>query len=104
MNWLAFIVVQASLSAQPLTVESRPGPTDVEVSGSHVQKEPDITLHVANKGGWGETRIVGVQAETYVAGATPTTIPFATEALCATAADVLRKQAGILSVSCVQTE
>ena len=49
-------------------------------------------------------RAIGIETATYVDTPVVTTLSFPDRAMCQEAIDVLKKQSGVYSVSCVQTQ
>ena len=99
--WTALIIVQAATT--PLQNATPLGPFDLAVGEASsagaeisVKVQPVPTAHVE--------RMTGVETNTYVSMPATVTLAFPTDTMCETAAVGLRKQAGILSVSCVQIQ
>ena len=119
--WTALIVVAVSslpLSAKapndggPLNMTVSPNATDntKENAGKpDAVKPPAITLGMTPADGVSDKAyrigsMTGVEADVFVMTPAVTTLTFDTQAMCNTAADVLRKQSDVVSVGCVETK
>lgn len=98
------LIILQAMTAVPQTVGTDPGPLSFGMK-SEKDSPPSIALDVQNVPGTKVGKMVGVET-TIIVSLPPaaTTLTFGTKELCDAAAEAIKKQTSVGSVTCVQTQ